>query len=304
MYTPVQYLDPATKRMAVRPMKWGLVPSYMGPEEKPNHFMRFNARSETITETPAYRRLVDRRRCVVHLDGFYEWKKAEKQPYYVHHRNSSMRMAAVYDTWRADSSGELTYTYSIITAQASGPFVTIHQRLPIILDAAEAKAWVADAPFNAVRALVHPYSRADLAWHPVTKQVSNMAFDSDECVVPISQPPSIAAFFTTSPASPPGSTDQPFSSFTTAKEALAALPPTPEKPPSGLGTRNVAPARATPPTKRKESTIMAFVQKDVETNWFDVPAFKEPAARTTSPRKRAKSGKPLGTQERITSFFR
>ncbi|ETW07902.1 hypothetical protein H310_02311 [Aphanomyces invadans] len=44
MATPILYQDKATKHLVVRPMKWGLIPSYMKPDEKVNHFMRFNAR--------------------------------------------------------------------------------------------------------------------------------------------------------------------------------------------------------------------------------------------------------------------
>jgi putative SOS response-associated peptidase YedK len=50
-----------------------LVPSYTKPDVKPDHFRMFNARSDDMK--PVFTRLLKHRRCVVLLDGFYEWKK-------------------------------------------------------------------------------------------------------------------------------------------------------------------------------------------------------------------------------------
>jgi putative SOS response-associated peptidase YedK len=91
----------------VRTMRWGLVPSYTKPSDKPDPWRLFNARSETAAETPAFRRLVPSRRCLVLLDGFYEWNKERavgggsgKQPYYVHLEGGGPMVAAgLYDVW-------------------------------------------------------------------------------------------------------------------------------------------------------------------------------------------------------------
>jgi putative SOS response-associated peptidase YedK len=65
--------------------------------------MKFNARSESVTEKPVFSRLLQRQRCVVLLDGFYEWKAdagGKKQPYYVSFGEGNvMRMAGLYDMW-------------------------------------------------------------------------------------------------------------------------------------------------------------------------------------------------------------
>ena len=78
----------------VESMTWGLVPSFTGPGEKPDHFRMFNARGETLREKPAFGRLLRRRRCVALIDGFYEWRRegagraGAKQPYYLYLRGS------------------------------------------------------------------------------------------------------------------------------------------------------------------------------------------------------------------------
>ena len=57
----------------LKPMKWGLVPSWAPEPSIGNHMI--NARAETITEKPSYRRLVESKRCVIPANGFYEWRR-------------------------------------------------------------------------------------------------------------------------------------------------------------------------------------------------------------------------------------
>uniref|UniRef100_A0A0E0E1V8 Embryonic stem cell-specific 5-hydroxymethylcytosine-binding protein n=1 Tax=Oryza meridionalis TaxID=40149 RepID=A0A0E0E1V8_9ORYZ len=83
-------------------MKWGLVPSFTGKNEKPDHFRMFNARSESIKEKASFRRLIPNNRCLVAVEGFYEWKKdgPKKMPYYIHFQDQRpLVFAALFDTW-------------------------------------------------------------------------------------------------------------------------------------------------------------------------------------------------------------
>lgn len=65
--------------------------------------LQFNARSESVAEKPVFSRLLKRQRCVVLLEGFYEWKTdagGKKQPYYCSFGEGNlMKMAGLYDTW-------------------------------------------------------------------------------------------------------------------------------------------------------------------------------------------------------------
>ena len=56
-------------------MKWGLIPSFA--KEPKMMFRTINARSETVTQKPMYRRLVNTKRCVVLFQGYYEWKRTK-----------------------------------------------------------------------------------------------------------------------------------------------------------------------------------------------------------------------------------
>lgn len=60
--------------------RWGLVPGYTKPTVKPDYFRMFNARSESVLEKPVFSRLMRSCRCIVLLNGFYEWKKVRPLP--------------------------------------------------------------------------------------------------------------------------------------------------------------------------------------------------------------------------------
>ena len=65
-------------------MHWGLIPHWAADPSVGNRMI--NARAETLTELPSFKPLVDRRRCIIPADGFYEWRKEGKRkvPMWVH----------------------------------------------------------------------------------------------------------------------------------------------------------------------------------------------------------------------------
>ena len=69
----------------LRAAKWGLVPSWASDTSRAAKLI--NARAETVTELPAFRSAVRRRRCLVPADGWYEWAPrpdgAGRQPTYL-----------------------------------------------------------------------------------------------------------------------------------------------------------------------------------------------------------------------------
>lgn len=90
--------DDNNKRMTLEGMRWGLVPSFTKAGEKPNFFRMFNARSETVPTKSIFSRLLQSNRCIVCVDGFYEWKDEHKgkQPYYIHFKGRPMLCAGVF----------------------------------------------------------------------------------------------------------------------------------------------------------------------------------------------------------------
>ncbi|XP_058196651.1 uncharacterized protein LOC131312726 [Rhododendron vialii] len=169
-------------------MKWGLIPSFTKKDEKPDHYKMFNARAESIREKASFRRLVPNHRCVVAVEGFYEWKKdgSKKQPYYIHLKDGQpLVFAALYDTWK-NSEGEIHYTFTILTTSSSSTLGWLHDRMPVILGHKESMdTWLFGSPSSKFETVLKPYEGPDLVWYPVTSAMGKPSFDGPECVMEI-----------------------------------------------------------------------------------------------------------------------
>ncbi|PSR86309.1 Embryonic stem cell-specific 5-hydroxymethylcytosine-binding protein [Actinidia chinensis var. chinensis] len=166
-------------------MKWGLIPSFTKKSEKPDHYKMFNARSESICEKASFRRLVPNSRCLVVVEGFYEWKKdgSKKQPYYIHYKDGrSLVFAALYDSWK-NSEGEILYTFTIVTTSSSSTLEWLHERMPVILgDKESTDTWLFGSTSSKFETVLKPYEETDLVWYPVTPAMGKPSFDEPECI--------------------------------------------------------------------------------------------------------------------------
>uniref|UniRef100_A0A665UW31 Abasic site processing protein HMCES n=1 Tax=Echeneis naucrates TaxID=173247 RepID=A0A665UW31_ECHNA len=151
--------DAPVDKCVLANMRWGLVPAWF-KESDPSkmHYSTSNCRSENILEKKSYKyALTKGQRCVVVADGFYEWKRQEKnkQPFFIYFpqtkENSGTKgetsgewtgwrlltIAGVFDCWTPPGGGEPLYTYTVITINASPNLENIHDRMPAILDGEE-----------------------------------------------------------------------------------------------------------------------------------------------------------------------
>jgi putative SOS response-associated peptidase YedK len=149
---------PVVRQDATRPvrsfslMRWGLVP-FWAKDAKAGYKM-INARAETIAEKPAFRKLLQSRRCLIPADGFYEWVKKgkEKSPFcFTLVDDSVFAFAGIWDRWRNPES-ELVETCSIITTSANALVSGIHDRMPVILERENYDLWL-DPGFRKVEPL-------------------------------------------------------------------------------------------------------------------------------------------------------
>jgi len=168
-------------------LHWGLIPSWA--KDRSIGSKMINARSETVTEKPAYRQAVRYRRCVVPSSGFYEWKQEGKvkQPWYIRLKDGSpMVFAGLWETWKS-SEGEVIESCTILTTASNRLVEPLHDRIPVILHLDEYGEWLDRNTTNPV-GLVHLFQSypADLMemW-PVSPMVNSVKNDSAELVVPV-----------------------------------------------------------------------------------------------------------------------
>lgn len=134
-------LDDTGRRLSA--MRWGFIPHwYKKPNDGP---LLINARGETVAEKPAFRAAARERRCLIAMDGFYEWDRAgdAKLPWFIHRADGApMVVAGVWQRWeRAD---ETLTTCAIVTIEATGQMAAIHNRIPVILGPDDWALWLGE----------------------------------------------------------------------------------------------------------------------------------------------------------------
>lgn len=164
---------------------WGLIPFWVKDEERAKklRMMTANAKSETIFEKPSFRSSIGGHRCLVPVDGFYEWRtyRGKKYPYYIQLKNKGLfSLAGIWSDWTDKKTGEILRTFSVITTRAN-PFVAkIHKpknRMPVIFGKREGKKWLQEGlEKKEIKTLMKPYDGA-LAAHTVSKLI--VARDKD-----------------------------------------------------------------------------------------------------------------------------
>ena len=117
--------------------KWGLLPHWA--KDSKTAFKMINARAETLTEKPAYRSLLNRHRCLIPADGFYEWtvgSDGKKHP--IHFHLPDYELFAFAGLWTArtdDETGEILESCTVITTTPKELVAPVHDRMPVILPA-------------------------------------------------------------------------------------------------------------------------------------------------------------------------
>ena len=123
-YQDLPVIKKYTNGNALENLKWGLVPSWSKKKEfKP----LINARLETIDEKVSFKKLIQLTRCVAVADGFYEWKREERNkiPYYFLREDKKIiYIAGIYENDQ----------FCLVTEEANKNVLAIHRRQPVILN--------------------------------------------------------------------------------------------------------------------------------------------------------------------------
>ncbi|NLV80706.1 MAG: SOS response-associated peptidase [Rhodococcus sp.] len=134
----------------IRRMRWGLVPSFA--DEIGRSAPLFNARSESVATKPSFAQSLRYRRCLVPMDGWYEWQvepapdgKARKVPYFMSRDDGEpICMAGLWSVWHdprvVDSPPLLSAT--VLTAESVAQLSNLHHRMPLILPRDRWDAWL------------------------------------------------------------------------------------------------------------------------------------------------------------------
>lgn len=155
-------------------LTWGLVPNWtkdLATARRP-----INARAETVPTSGLFRAAFAARRCLVPADAFYEWQAitgGSKQPYAIARQDGQpMAFAGLWEGWRSPD-GEALRTFTIVTTHANALLTPIHNRMPVIIEAADWPLWLGEAEGDAT-ALMRPAAEDVLRAWPISTRVNNV----------------------------------------------------------------------------------------------------------------------------------
>ena len=171
-------------------MRWGLIPSWAKGAGKGSPLI--NARAETLTAKPSFRQALERRRCLILADGFYEWPAAaggQRWPWRITlNSGEPFAFAGLWERWQSPS-GEVIHSCAIVTTAANELLAAIHPRMPVILPPSAERDWL-DGELRdtqGLRAMLNPYPAGEMRCYRVSERVNAAGYEGPECVAPVSE---------------------------------------------------------------------------------------------------------------------
>lgn len=167
-------------------LRWGLIPSWA--QDGSMAAKTINARAETLLEKPSFKKLIERKRCIIPADSFYEWKQdnGKKLPVRILMKDERIfGLAGLYDTWIDPSSSQKVHTCTIITTKANPLVKEIHDRMPVILHREDEAIWLdrANSTLADVIDLLQPFPAEHMKLYPVSATVGNVKNDGPDCIM-------------------------------------------------------------------------------------------------------------------------
>jgi putative SOS response-associated peptidase YedK len=165
-------------------LRWGLIPSWAKDAKVGSKMI--NARAETLGEKASFRDALRNRRCLIPVDGFYEWKKAGevRTPYFIRTRDGRpFYLAGLWERW-ISPTGDAVESCSIITTSANDLLSSIHDRMPVIIRRDHMSAWLDAKDISQLSPMLTPLTSSEIEATAVGTLVNNPRNDNEACLIP------------------------------------------------------------------------------------------------------------------------
>jgi putative SOS response-associated peptidase YedK len=178
---------------ALTSYRWGLIPHWSDSRETGNRM--FNARSETIDRNPAFRYAFGKRRCLVPVDAFYEWRREGKvrTPFAVVKPDGSpLALAGLWAGWKDPETGEVVRSFTILTTGPNEMMRPVHNRMPVVIPESAWDLWLdptltSPSQLRELKAMLEPAPDDELRMYQVSRRVNNVRNDGPELIVPVEE---------------------------------------------------------------------------------------------------------------------
>lgn len=160
---------------------FGFLPSWASSKSS----MNINARSESIYEKKTFREAFRFKRCIIPINGFYEWQieDKEKTPFFVKDmKNDYLGVAGIWDEYFEEQLNMNIVTVALITCDANDKLGKIHHRMPVILEKKEFSTWLKSDDLKEVNSLFKIYESEKLDLYEVSSDVNKVLFDKPSCI--------------------------------------------------------------------------------------------------------------------------
>jgi putative SOS response-associated peptidase YedK len=160
---------------SLQALRWGLIPPWTKPEPDgrlPRWVQStFNAVSEEVEKKPAFRSAFKAQRCLVPVDGFYEWsypggvKKTGKgvKHFFTRQDGKPLVFAGLWEHWNGPE-GEVK-SFTILTCAPNRFMSAYHDRMPVILHKPDFAKWLSGS-IDEARPLMTACGEGELAVNP------------------------------------------------------------------------------------------------------------------------------------------
>jgi putative SOS response-associated peptidase YedK len=174
-------------RRAITAFRWGLIPHWAESAKVGSRM--FNARAETLSSSPAFRDAFARKRCLIPVDGFYEWKRegTVRQPFLIGRTDGMpLTLAGLWAGWRDPATERVVRTFTIVTSRPNDQMADIHNRMPVVVPEEIWPQWL-DPSYEAseLRAILEPNDDVALRIQPVNRLVNDVRNDGPELIEPL-----------------------------------------------------------------------------------------------------------------------
>jgi putative SOS response-associated peptidase YedK len=172
-------------------LRWRLIPYWR--QDPTGGRKLINAKSETVDRLPTFREAYQKRRCILPVDGFYEWRAAKqgKQPNAVAMKDRSpFGIAALWENWRDPATREWVRTFVVLTTPSNDLANRIHDRMPAILNPDTYQRWLGLEPDP--RDLLVPFPSEPMTIWPISRRVNSPDNDDERLLEEISRPADLA----------------------------------------------------------------------------------------------------------------
>lgn len=173
-------------RRALTAYRWGLIPHWA--EDARIASRTFNARAESVASMPAFRDSFRRKRCLVPVDAFYEWRREDgvRQPYRIFRRDGMpLALAGLWAGWKDPATDIVRRTFTIVTTRPNAVVAELHDRMPVVVPEHAWATWLDPRPADPgeLRALLEPSDEVELAIAPASRLVNDVRNDGPELLV-------------------------------------------------------------------------------------------------------------------------